>query len=408
MLKSYIDILKLPGAWQFSSAAAVMRLPMSMFSIAIILVVKATYGNYTLAGAVAATQVICLSLAAPILARAVDRYGQRKVMLPAMLTTSAALAAFIALTSMHAPVWAVFLVAGLQGASWGAPGALVRSRWSQVVHDSAQLNTAYAMEAAIDEVAYIAGPIMATVLGTMLFPSAGLIVAIVFILAGAYGFFSQTSSEPPVNISVSHERQRTVITYPVVIVLALTYIGAGAMFGATDVTVVAFTEARGIPAMSGILLGIFAFGSLIAALVYGARSWSMPLWKLFGIGIVALAIGSSTFLFASNVWLLALAMVITGLTIAPTMTNVNMLIARAVPSSQLTEGLTWMSTAMNIGVSVGSMLGGVIVDVHHEHGGFLLVVAFAWLMVALMLGGLRTVRRAAAVDSALQPAQDSA
>lgn len=398
MLTTYIDILKLPGAWQFSSAAAVMRLPMSMFSIAMILIVKATYGNYSLAGAVAATQVIALSGAAPLLSRAVDRYGQRRVMLPAMLVTTASLVVFIVLTQMQAPVWSVFVTAAVQGASWGAPGALVRSRWAQVVRTPEQLNTAYAMEAAIDEVAYILGPVMATVMGTVLFPSAGFVAAIVFILAGAYGFFSQTSSEPAPMITETSKRQRTVITYPVVIVLALTYIGAGAMFGATDVAVVAFTDVRGIPAMSGVLLGIFAFGSLVAALVYGARSWGAPLWKLFAVGIVALAVGTSTFLFASNVWLLALAMVLTGLTIAPTMTNVNMLIARAVPSTQLTEGLTWMSTAMNVGVSAGSMLAGVIVDQHGEHGGFLLVVLFAWLMVALMLGGLRTVRRGSVLD----------
>lgn len=393
MASNYINILRLPGAWQFSSAAAVMRLPMSMFAIAIILTVKDVYGNYTLAGAVAATEVLCLSLLAPLLARWVDRYGQRRVMLPAMLTTSASLLAFIVLTWMHAPVWLVFIAAAAQGASWGAPGALVRSRWAKVVRNPAQLNTAYALEAAIDEVAYILGPIMATVMGTMLFPSAGLVAAIVLILAGAFGFFSQTSSEPEPCADLATTHQGSVIRNPVIIVLALTYIGAGAMFGATDVAVVAFTEERGIPAMSGVLLGIFAFGSLVAALVYGARSWGAPLWKLFAVGIVALAAGTSTFLFATNVWLLALAMVATGLTIAPTMTNVNMLVARSVPSTQLTEGLTWMSTAMNIGVSAGSMLGGVVVDGYEVYGGFLLVVAFAWLMVALMLGGLRTVRR---------------
>lgn len=394
MLKSYIDILRLPGAWQFSSAAAIMRLPMSMFSIAMILIVLDAYDTYTLAGAVAATQVMALSLAAPILSRWVDRYGQRRVMLPAMLVTSAALAAFILLTWWRAPIWIVFLVAAIQGASWGAPGALVRSRWAKVVTTPDQLNTAYALVAAVDEVAYITGPVMATVLGTLIFPSAGFIVAIVLILAGAAGFFSQTSSEPEPIVPQEHESQRSVITYPVVVVLALTYIGAGAMFGATDVAVVAFTDELGIQWMSGVLLGIFAFGSLIAALVYGARSWATPLWKLFAVGIVALAVGTSTFLLASNVALLALAMVLTGLTIAPTMTNVNMLIARAVPSSQLTEGLTWMSTAMNIGVSAGSMLGGVVIDGYAVHGGFVTVVVFAWLMVLLMLAGLRTVRQA--------------
>lgn len=400
MLSNYIDILRLPGAWRFSLGGAIMRMPMSMFTIAIILTVKATYNSYTLAGAVAGINVIALSVAAPFIARAVDRYGQRVVMIPAFSVTVLALIAFIALTYIGAPVWLVFIASALQGASWGAPGALVRSRWSKVVETPAQLNTAYALEAAVDEVAYVLGPIMATLMGTLLFPSSGLILAVVLIVFGAYGFFAQKQTEPEPIPAVATGVQRSVILNPVVIVLALTYIGAGAMFGATDVSVVAFTEEQGVPAMGGVLLGVFAFGSLIAALIYGARTWSQPLWRLFGIGVVALAVGTSTFFFAANVPVLAVAMLVTGLTIAPTMTNVNMLIARAVPSSQLTEGLTWMSTAMNVGVSVGSMLAGTVIDLGGAHSGFNIVIACAGLMVFLMFAGLPTVRRSCSIDVA--------
>ncbi len=398
MLSNYIDILRIPGAWRFSLGGAIMRMPMSMFTIAIILTVKSTYDSYTLAGAVAGANVIALSIAAPFIARAVDQHGQSRVMIPVFIVTSVALAAFVVLTWVKAPVWAVFVVSAIQGASWGAPGALVRSRWAQVVANPGQLNTAYALEAAVDEVAYVLGPIIATLMGTLLFPSSGLILAILLIAFGAYGFFAEKLTEPAPIPRSENSAQASVITHPVVIVLALTYIGAGAMFGATDVSVVAFTEEQGLPAMGGVLLGIFAFGSLNAALIYGARTWAQPLWRLFAVGVVALALGTSTFLFATNVPILALAMLVTGLTIAPTMTNVNMLIARAVPSSQLTEGLTWMSTAMNIGVSVGSMFGGALVDFGGAHSGFNVVIASAGLMVMLMLVGLPTVRRGSKRD----------
>ncbi len=185
VLSHYIDILRIPGAWRFSLGGAILRMPMSMFTIAIILTVKATYDSYTLAGAVAGANVIALSIAAPFLARAVDRHGQSRVMIPALALTSAALVVFVLLTWLQAPVWMVFIAAALQGASWGAPGALVRSRWAKVVTAPGQLNTAYALEAAVDEVAYVLGPIIATLMGTLVFPSAGLVLAIVLIVFGA-------------------------------------------------------------------------------------------------------------------------------------------------------------------------------------------------------------------------------
>lgn len=155
----------------------------------------------------------------------------------------------------------------------------------------------------------------------------------------------------------------------------------------------AFTEFHGVAALAGSLLALFALGSLTAALIYGSRSWRQPLWKLFGIGITLLALGATSLFAATNVWMLGLILLITGMTIAPTMTNVTMIITKVVPKSQLTEGLSWMSTAMNIGTSLGAAVGGRAIDASGAHGGFLVVVAAAWLMVLLMLAGLPRLRR---------------
>lgn len=128
-------------------------------------------------------------------------------------------------------------------------------------------------------------------------------------------------------------------------------------------------------------------------MIYGSRSWKQPLWKLFTIGIVLLAVGSSTFLLARNAWVLGLVMMITGFTIAPTFTNAMMIITKIVPKKQLTEGLTWTSTAMNVGTSLGAALGGRSIDAAGSHGGFLLVISAAWVMAVLALLGLKRLKR---------------
>ena len=393
MLSVYLDILRLPGAWRFSLSGFVLRLPMSMVGISTILLIQATYGTYTLAGAVSATNIIALSLCAPLFARLVDTHGQRRIAAPAWALSVVSTIGLLVAAVLHAPVGIAFVCAAVSGATWGSPGALVRSRWATVVTTPRQMTTAYAFEAAMDEVVFIIGPILATTLGTFVHPGIGLVISVVALSLGGIAFLSQGATEPRPTPHPAGGRPRTVLTNPVIVVLVLVNIGAGALFGANDLSVVAFTSAHGHPELAGVLMAVFALGSLTAALLYGARTWRQPLWVLFGVGILALAIGTSTFLLAHSIPVLALAMVITGLSIAPTLTNVNTIVTKIVPSTQLTEGLTWITTAMNVGTSLGAALGGRAVDAGGAHGGFAVVVVCAWVMVAIMVAGLPRLRR---------------
>lgn len=402
MLAPYIDLLKIPGAWRFCLAGFFWRMPMSMVGISMILLVKAEYGSYGTAATVAALSVIASAVAGPFLARAVDRCGQVRVMGPATTLCALSTGAFALAATQRVSPWILWVLVIIAGATWGSPGAMVRSRWATVARKPRDLSTAYALESAIDEFIFIIGPVVSTVLGAAVHPGLGLIVSVVLLIIGGFGFLIQRDTEPEVQRHEHEVPQRaSLLRDPSVVVLALTYVGAGALFGANDVAVVAFAEERNIPAMSGVLLAVFSFGSLVAGLAYGARTWRHPLWKLFAIGILALAAGVSTFLLAGHVWLLAVAMLISGVTCAPTMTNVNMIIARVAPQGRLTEGLTWMTASMNIGVSLGAALAGPVVDRAGSFGGYAVMVTFAWIMVAIALAGLPRLRRG--VESASSP-----
>lgn len=392
MLSTYLDVLRIKSAWRFSLAGFVLRLPMSLVSISTILLVKAQYGNYALAGAVSAATMIALAVGAPILARLVDRYGQRKVMAPAFAVAALSMAGIVAAAMVRAHPAILMGCAVATGLTWGSPGALVRARWSRIIHNPAQLTTAYALEAAVDEFVFIVGPIIATVLGAAIHPATGLAIATVALTVGGFAFLAQRGSEPPVTERHTKSMLPSVLRNPAVIVIVMIYIGAGTMFGATDVSVVAFTDEHRVPALAGVLLAIYALGSFSAALIYGSRTWKQPIWKLFTVGIVLLGIGSSTFLLARNVYVLALVMPLTGFTISPTFTNAMMIITKIVPKQQLTEGLTWTATALNVGTSIGGAVGGHSIDAGGAHGGFLVVISAAWVMVLLALIGLRRLQ----------------
>lgn len=432
MFSRYLELLRLPGALNFSIFGLFGRFPTSMMGISTILMVRLLYGNYTLAGIISATNTIAYAMGALVLAKLVDRFGQARVMLPSITVSLAAMVATVVCALMLVPPMVVGVLMAVAGATSGSIGALARTRWPRLVPSPLQIQTAYALEAAIDEFCFVIGPVLATIAATAVHPVGGLVLLIVFFAVGGYGFLAQRATEPepirrvarsaaaratadeagtatktqrramvaaaaassPAADDVSAQAHPKVRVFtPLLAMLAVTYMGAGLVFGVNDISVVAFADEQGYTSLSGVLLAVMSAGSLVAALVYGARNWRIPMWKRFIIGVVLLAVGVTTFFFATNMVIMAVVLLLTGLTLAPTMTNTNTIIEMVTPKEYLTESLTWMSTAMCVGISLGSALAGGPVDSHGSHAGFLLVIGAGWLMVLLALVGLRLVKR---------------
>lgn len=126
--------------------------------------------------------------------------------------------------------------------------------------------------------------------------------------------------------------------------------------------------------------------------LYGAKHWLSPLWKRFAVGMLALAVGVTLFFFVTSLPILAAVMFVAGFAISPTLINGNNLVQLLVPPSQLTEGLTWVGTALGVGVSVGTSVAGARIDEAGSHAGFTVVVVAAGIAVLVMLASLTTLR----------------
>lgn len=415
MSTTYGRILRRPGALSFSVAGLIARFPMSMVGISTILAVQGLYGSYSAAGVVSAANIVGAAVGAPVLARLVDQHGQLRIMAPAVVASALSLLGLMAATQQRAALWVLVVLSALAGGLAGSMGSLVRSRWTGILDHPDDVHTAFSLEAAFDEVAFIIGPVLATALCTssVLPVTSGWLAALLLQVAGSAWFLAQRATEPP-----PHPRRRPrrreagepgtagdvtvlappavapVLAHGAVLAVIVVFLFSGAMFGANDVAAVAFSQEMGQRSKAGLVLAAWAVGSLTAALVYGSRSWGWPLWKQLLTGTVALAVGASTFMFAPNLVVLAVLMALTGMSIAPTVTTGNNIVQLSVAPSQLTEGLAWIGTAMNIGVSLGSMLGGRAIDAAGSHGGYLLVAGAGWLGVLAALAGLRVLQRA--------------
>lgn len=398
-MRPYREILSIPGALKFSSAGLLARSGGAMMGIGLVLMVSGLYGSYELAGALAAANGFAWALGTAVLSNLVDRFGQRRVMLPAVVVSSLSLAALVVLAVLQTPVWTLFPVAILSGGTAGAPGALVRARWNHATGDAGQIHTAFALESTLDELTFVVGPVLATALATLVHPAAGLVLPVILSLTGSILFYSQRTTEPPVLPRVARTgdrpplRQRLVVLFPGVGAIIAVNLLIGAVFGSIDITVVAAATAMDARGASGLILAVFSIGSAAAGFYYGARHWNSALPIRFVVGVGAMLVATVGLLAANSVVLLAAVGLAVGVTIAPTLINGNTLIKRLSPAARLTESLAWMSTGIGIGASLGSSVAGKAIDTSGYHAGFWVVVVSATIAAAIAAGSYLALRR---------------
>ena len=130
MLQTYRAVFRAPGTFAFAAAGFVMRMPIAMYPIGLVLIISGRTGEYGFAGVLSASYIFGAAPGNPLLARLVDRYGQRRLILPATTVTLAATVTLAFLLEADAPDWALVLPTVTAGFSYLSVGSLVRARWS--------------------------------------------------------------------------------------------------------------------------------------------------------------------------------------------------------------------------------------------------------------------------------------
>lgn len=206
---------------------------------------------------------------------------------------------------------------------------------------------------------------------------------VILLLLGSLTFLADRNTEPAPLPPPTNVKKRSVIANRSMAILIPICICIGTIFGAADVSTVAYAKELGTPQDAGVVLAIYAFGSALAGFIYGSHSSRLPLALRFSIGATGIGLLSTTFIYCPNLWVMAGLMFISGLFISPTYINGNAIIRQQVTAHQLTEGLAWMSTGMNLGLSLGSSLAGLAIDASGSHGGYL-VTTIAGVLTALL------------------------
>ena len=171
---SYRELFAQPVSRRLAAADVCARLPQGMVGITLLLV-AAQHASMSVAGLVVAGYTLGQAATGPVRGRLADRRGLVPVAAVCSLSYALALIALLASSLAAAPAGLLVgtaIAAGLVNPPL-SPG--MRSLWS--THAGARLRqTAFALDAAVFDLAYITGPVLAAGLATGLAPAAAVAV----------------------------------------------------------------------------------------------------------------------------------------------------------------------------------------------------------------------------------------
>ena len=391
---TYRTLLRAPGAAAFFLTAAVGRVGIAMTSLGIVWLVHTRTGSYATAGLVTGGFAVAEAVAGPQLARLIDRFGQSRVLPPALLAHAAAVAALLALVAAGTPDWLMTAGGVLVGATIPQLGALSAARWAALLRDerAAALPAAFALESLANEAAFLAGPALVSILGASGYPAAGPVLAAALVVVGGLCFAVQRRTAPPASGAAARHRTGRSLLRPGFAVLVGVNLAIGGFFGAMQISVTAFAVEHGAAGMAAALFTVSSCASLLAGWLYGLRRWRpAPQVQLAAVA-AGLAIGCLPLLVAASPLELGSGVALTGLAIPLNLVLCSVLAEAAVDRAVLTQAFVWLNSASAAGSASSAAVAGWAVGTFGAHGGFAVAAVATGVMAMLAVTGLRALR----------------
>ena len=375
-MKNYANLLKTRGVARIISAQLAARLPSGMISLAYLLHIERTFESYGLAGLVLAATSLGQALAGPLTSRWMGRWAMRPVITLTIVVSAISMAG-IAFLDMS--IGGYIAVGFLGGLATPPIQPAVRTIYPTMVN-SKQLTPLFSLDASAQEIIWIAGPVVTTFIATQISTTWAIVVAGVFLIGGGIWFLS-CRELGTVTIPPSRNKMGVVLKKPPVLlatVVGFLLIGAAA---AVEVAVVSVFGHEG--AQAGIILSIWAIGSIIGGLALGG----VPIGpSALATRMAVVFVGIALAGIILDFWWIAGALLIAGVGIAPALAVMFAIVSASVKFSDTAEAYGWMGSGQLIGAALGSAIAGFAIDGWGSVGGFIAASAFA--LVGLVVATL--------------------
>ncbi|QGK70885.1 MFS transporter [Allosaccharopolyspora coralli] len=393
-MRTYAECLRHRHVGHLVSSNIVGRLPNGMGPLVVALFLRAQGFEYGTVGVLAALYGVAAAVGGPVLGRLVDLHGQARVLVVSVLASTAGFCALALSTSDQVLLAGVAIV--VAGAFTPPLEPCLRSLWPRVFGSRRLVNAAYALDAALQEVIFVAGPLL-VIVAVQAFGEPGAVVLTGGLaLVGTLVFVAA----PPVRQWRPEPRQADwlgPLRSSDLRVLLGAFLFVGATLGLLTIVVVGYSEAQRSTNLSGLILGANALGALVGGLTYGTRDWPLqPRDRLTWL-VLGLALGYVPLAFAPAPGLILPLAVLSGLFLAPALACTFVVIGDSVPAGTTTEAFAWLITVFMMGNAVGSGVAGALLQQWGVAVAFVAPAASAFLALAV-LASARSWRTVPAVQ----------
>lgn len=361
-------------------------------------------GSYTRAGLVAAALTIGTGIAGPLRGRAADRSSVPKLLI---LTGACYGGGLCVLAALPAHLWPVApVVALLTGLSMPPVSQVARSVWARVEPIEAR-NATYAVESTLSELLFMVGPMLAAFTVAVVDPWAAVVLCGVFAFLGALGFAlalmrsdlrpvptPKSESDTPssegstTGPAPTTERRRFVLREPGLAPTITVSMLLVAALVAVDLVIIAWARERDTPELAGVLVAVWAVGSLAGGLIMGGLPGRPnPVRRLIAVtaGLLLLVPVLPPIWAEPNPWLVGLVLAAGGAAIAPAFGAMNNRLGELAPTGRRAEVFGWMATGSMAGSSLAATSVGWMLDVGSLGAAAGLSAAFGCLAVLVAL-----------------------
>lgn len=355
-------MLSAPGAAPLLATSILARLPLAMFSIALLVHAQHLTGSFAVAGVVSAAYAIAGAVSGPVLGRLVDHGGQTRVLVSGATIMALVLVIIGALPRGASPLLLVGL-AGCSGLATPPLEACVRTLLPAIVAEPSGLPALFAFESTVLELTFVFGPPLALGLGLLWSTGAALALSGLVMLGATLAFAAQPPSRRWRPDRGAVRPRGGSLRPPAMRTLVLILVGTGAVYGATEVGVAAAAKALDSAAAAGPLLGLWGIGSLVGGIVTTRLGGGARHAGGLRLLLAALALGHGALVLATgSVLAIGAVILLAGATIAPTESSIIAMVDRVAPAGTRAEAFSWVMTASSAGAAAGTAVAGALVQ----------------------------------------------
>ncbi len=382
--------------------AVAARAPYAMIPLGTMTAVTASTGSVATGGLATAFVSIALAIASPLIGRWADRQGQRFVLslLTPINALALALLVYTSASGIDGPL--LWLSCILAGATSLPIGSFTRTRWVTMVSNQRELNTALSYESTVDEMVFVLGPALVGIAASAAVPVAPLVLAATLVLAAGVPFAMTAPGKLDAAEEESGRPGIIRVLWAVAPAIGVMFC-IGMFFGSVQTGTTERALALGSASTAGLVYAVMGIGSAFMALMVVAIPESVRISTRVMVGGLGMTLFILTTTAGSHSLLLtAGALLLTGLFVGPTMVTAFGITEKLAPRGGTAVAMTSMQSAITIGISVGSSVGGTLALSGAGHS-YMFAAAAALVIVAigvtLRIAG--TKRRVPTLEKAL-------